>query len=228
MQIRKEIEKRINQYFTDETGIPTFSEILYKPELAKIAGESVGIINFYVRIKDFKYPIYHIFIDDLFKEKLTNQLLTVIYESLKAHDANGEEVVHEAYKHMLNKLMTDDRILKKAYEAYYTRAPKEAPRVEFDEDMYEIGRRPSKHTLTPEEKFKEQLRRSARRSGLIQSAGDFEDDDLSYRIEENPKVICAWCKKTIGERNDISADSHGICKECAKKVRETEMLRRRK
>ncbi|MCK5286110.1 MAG: hypothetical protein KAJ58_02715 [Candidatus Pacebacteria bacterium] len=35
-------------------------------------------------------------------------------------------------------------------------------------------------------------------------------------------VLCAWCKKEIGEEKPCSNGTvtHGICKECAKKVRE--------
>lgn len=41
------------------------------------------------------------------------------------------------------------------------------------------------------------------------------------------KIICAWCKKDMGEKAPEHAGiSHGICAECAKRVKEESMAKR--
>jgi hypothetical protein len=41
------------------------------------------------------------------------------------------------------------------------------------------------------------------------------------KIMENlHEIICAWCGKHMGWIKDCKEDSHGICHDCAEKIRE--------
>jgi len=35
-------------------------------------------------------------------------------------------------------------------------------------------------------------------------------------------IVCSWCGKTIGKKKKGKGISHGICKECAKKIEKGE------
>lgn len=53
--------------------------------------------------------------------------------------------------------------------------------------------------------------------------------NVLYEIINEGDTICAWCKKIIKKR-DIpgNRDSHGICKDCAEKIRKKHGLNNKK
>lgn len=55
-----------------------------------------------------------------------------------------------------------------------------------------------------------------------EKAGEKSPEEKPKEKKERPKlkIICAWCKKDMGEREGTKEGvSHGICPECAEKQR---------
>ena len=48
-------------------------------------------------------------------------------------------------------------------------------------------------------------------------------ENFPLEVRRVGKVICAWCDKELGEKEDLGGDSHGLCLECKEMLKSKEI-----